>query len=214
MSRFQYDTIAKNDELKRSWMATKPKTARSTRSKASARTDAISILKGDHNRVRQLLRRLEKTTDRATTQRKDLLSEIENEIKVHTTVEEQIFYPAFKKAVRSKSDQEMYFEAIEEHHVVDLVMPEIKSTDAASEQFGAKAKVLKDLIEHHAEEEETEMFPKARKVMSSDQLVELGKQIQSRKKDLQSGLLIRAARTAGTALGTVMNRIGKNRHAA
>jgi hemerythrin-like domain-containing protein len=142
------------------------------------------------------------------------LSEIENEVKVHTTVEEDIFYPAFKEAVRSKSDQEIYFEAIEEHHVVDLVIPEIKSTDAASEQFGAKAKVLKDLIEHHAEEEETEMFPKARKVMSPDELVELGKQIHSRKQDLQSGLMTRAARTAGAALGAVMNRVGKNRRAA
>jgi hemerythrin-like domain-containing protein len=195
-------------------MPTKHKTARSTRRKVSARTDALSILKGDHQKVRRLLRLLENTTDRATTQRKDLLSKIENEVKVHTKVEEEIFYPAFKEAVRSKSDQEIYFEAIEEHHVVDLVIPEIKSTDAASEQFGAKAKVLKGLIEHHAEEEETEMFPKARKVMSPDELVELGKQIHSRKQDLQSGLVTRAARTAGAALGAVMNRVGKNRRAA
>jgi hemerythrin-like domain-containing protein len=195
-------------------MPAKHKTAGSTTRKASAGTDAISILKRDHQRVRQLLRRLENTTDRAATQRKELLSEIENEVKVHTTVEEEIFYPAFKEAVRSKSHKEIYFEAIEEHHVVDLVMPEIKSTDTTSEQFGAKAKVLKDLIEHHAEEEETEMFPKARKAMTPGKLVELGKRIQRRKQDLQSGLMIRAARTAGAALGTVMNRFGKNRPAA
>jgi len=195
-------------------MATKHKSARSTRRKVSARTDAISILTGDHQRVRELLRRLDNTTERATTQRKDLLAEIENEVKVHTTVEEEIFYPAFKEAVRSKSDKEIYAEALEEHHLVDLVMPEIKSTDAASGQFGAKAKVLKDLIEHHAEEEEGEMFPKARKAMTSAELVELGKQIQSRKQDLQAGLVIRVARTAGAALGTVMNKVGKKRRAA
>jgi hemerythrin-like domain-containing protein len=194
-------------------MPTKRKIA-VTRRKVSAKTDAISILKGDHQRVRQLLRRLENSTDKAAKQRKDLLSQIENEVKVHTTIEEEIFYPAFKEAVRSKSDQEIYFEAIEEHRVVDLVMPEIKSTDATSEQFGAKAKVLKDLIEHHAEEEETEMFPKARKVISQSELLEIGKQIQSRKQDLQAGLLTRAARTAGAALGSVMNRVGKNRQAA
>jgi hemerythrin-like domain-containing protein len=195
-------------------MVTKRKPASSPRRKGSARTDAISILKGDHQRVRRLLRRLENTADSATTQRKDLLSEIENEVKVHTTVEEEIFYPAFKEAVRSKSDKEIYFEALEEHHVVDLVMPEIKSTNAASEQFGAKAKVLKDLIEHHAEEEEGEMFPKARKVMSTDELVELGNQIRSRKQDLQSGMMTRAGRTAGGTLGRFMNRFGKNRRAA
>jgi hemerythrin-like domain-containing protein len=195
-------------------MPTKQKAARSTRRKTSPRTDAISILKGDHQTVRQLLRRLDNTTDKATTRRKDLLSEVENEVKVHTTVEEEIFYPAFKEAVRSKSDKEIYFESLEEHHVVDLVLPEIKSTDAASEQFGAKAKVLRDLIEHHAEEEETEMFPKARKVMTPAELVELGKRIESRKQDLQSGFMIRAARTAGAALGSVMNRVGKARRAA
>jgi hemerythrin-like domain-containing protein len=185
-----------------------------TRRTVSAKTDAISILKGDHQRVRQLLRRLENTTDRAAKQRKDLLAQIESEVKVHTTIEEEIFYPAFKEAVRSKSDQELYFEAIEEHHVVDLVMPEIKSTDATSKQFWAKAKVLKDLIEHHAEEEEREMFPKARKYIRQSELLEIGKQIQSRKQDLQAGLLIRAARTAGAALGSVMNRVGRNRQAA
>jgi len=95
-------------------MPTKPKRA-VTRRKVSAKTDAISILKGDHQRVRQLLRRLENTTDRAATQRKDLLAQIESEVKVHATIEEKIFYPAFKEAVRSKSDQKLYFEAIEEH---------------------------------------------------------------------------------------------------
>src|SRR5690349_5227357 len=73
--------------LKRSGMPSKHKAAVPPRRKASTRTNAISLLKGDHQRVRLLLRRLENTTDRATTQRRDLLSEIENEVKVHTTVE-------------------------------------------------------------------------------------------------------------------------------
>ena len=195
-------------------MPTAAKSRASSRRKVSGRTDAISILKADHQKVRQLLQRLEKTTERGSKQRKDLLSQVEKEVKAHTTVEEEIFYPAFKAAVRSKSDQDIYFEAIEEHHVVELVLPEIKGTNAASEEFGAKAKVLKDLIEHHAEEEESEMFPKARKVMSPHQLLWLGKQIQSRKQELQAGLLTRAARTAGSALGNVMSRVGKNRRAA
>jgi hypothetical protein len=122
--------------------------------------------------------------------------------------------PGLQESRSLESDQEIYFEALEEHHVVDLVLPEIKSTDAASEQFGAKAKLLKDLIEHHAEEEETEMFPKTRKLISQDELREVGKQIQIRKQHLQAGLLIRAARTAGSALGSVMNKVGRNRTAA
>ena len=85
---------------------------------------------------------------------------------------------------------------------------------SGARQFGAKAKVLKDLIEHHAGEEETEMFPKARTALGPAKLLELGKHIQDRKEELQSGLLTRAARTAGAALGTVMKKVGTKKRAA
>jgi hemerythrin-like domain-containing protein len=65
------------------------------------------------------------------------------------------------------------------------VLPEIKGTDPSSEVFGAKAKVLKELIEHHAEEEEKEMFKRARRVMDAAQLRELGARMALRKKQLQ-----------------------------
>src|SRR5205807_4333661 len=101
-------------------------------------------------------------------------------------IEEEIFYPAYKEAVR-KSDGHLYFEAVEEHHIVDVVLTEIKAATVQSEEFSAKAKLLKELIEHHAGEEETQMFPKARKVIGNDELRELGRQIQERKLQLQSG---------------------------
>jgi len=142
----------------------------------------------DHKNVRQLLKRLEATTERSTDQREQLLSNIESEVKMHTMIEEEIFYPAYKDAVRTRDDKELYFEALEEHHVVDLVMPEIKSTETNSDDFGAKAKVLKDLIEHHAKEEETQMFPKARKAMGAARLKELGQEIQERKHELSTFL--------------------------
>jgi len=87
--------------------------------------------------------------------------------------------------VKKKDDREMYQEALEEHHVVDLVMPEVKECDPAGEVFAAKAKVLKELIEHHADEEEKEMFKRARKVMDAAELRELGQRLQARKKELQ-----------------------------
>ena len=146
--------------------------------------DAIALLKADHQKVRGLLSQLEKSTERSADRRKTLLSKIEMEVKAHTTVEEEIFYPAYRDAVRSKNDRELYQEAIEEHHVVDLVLPEIKGTDPSSEVFGAKAKVLKELIEHHAEEEEKEMFKKARRALGAEQLRELGQRIAQRKKQL------------------------------
>jgi hemerythrin-like domain-containing protein len=147
--------------------------------------DAIALLKADHEKVRGLLSQLEKSTERSADRRRALLAKIEAEVKVHTTVEEEIFYPAYRDAVRKKEDRELYQEALEEHHVVDLVLPEIKGTDPSSEVFGAKAKVLKELIEHHAEEEEKEMFKRARRVMDAAQLRELGARMARRKKQLR-----------------------------
>jgi hemerythrin-like domain-containing protein len=148
----------------------------------STQTDAITLLKQDHATVKKLLKQLESAED--SDSRQELLQKVETEVKVHTQIEEELFYPAFKEAARSEKEEEIYFEALEEHHVVDLVMPEIKDTDADDETFAAKAKVLKDLIEHHAEEEETQMFPKARKLMGMEELRMLGGQLQERKQEL------------------------------
>ena len=146
--------------------------------------DAIALLKADHQKVRGLLSQLEKSTERSADRRKTLLAKIEAEVKVHTTIEEEIFYPAYRDAVKKKEDKELYQEALEEHHVVDLVMPELKDADPAGEIFAAKATVLKELIEHHAEEEEKEMFPKARRALGAVALRELGAEMEDRKRSL------------------------------
>ena len=146
--------------------------------------DAITLLKEDHKKVKGLLSQLEKTTERSAARRTKLLSQIEAEMKVHTTIEEEIFYPAYRDAVKKKDDRELYQEALEEHHVVKLVLPEIKGTDPGSEVFGAKAKVLKELIEHHAGEEEEEMFPKARRALGMAELRDLGARMEERKRAL------------------------------
>lgn len=149
--------------------------------------DAIALLKEDHRKVRALLSELEDTTERASAKREELLTTIEQELTIHTKIEEEIFYPAFRDAAEKKDDKDLYYEALEEHHVVDLVLPEIKETDADSEEFGAKAKVLKDLVEHHAEEEETEMFPRAQKLMDREELIRLGGELAQAKESMASG---------------------------
>ena len=146
--------------------------------------DAIALLKADHKKVKGLLEDLESTSERGAKKREKLLGQIEKELQVHTDIEETIFYPAFREAVAKKEDREMYFEALEEHHVVKLVLPEMKETDPASEEFGAKSKVLKELVKHHAKEEEKEMFPAAKKVLDKDELIELGGRMEARKKEL------------------------------
>lgn len=148
--------------------------------------DAIALLEEDHNKVRELLSKLTGTTERAAKSRTDLLQQIEKELQVHTALEEEIFYPAFRDA-DGKEHEKMYHEAIEEHRAVEeLVLPDLKKTDPQSAQFSGRAKVLKELIEHHAEEEEEEMFQKARDAFSKDQLMELGEKMATRKKELMA----------------------------
>jgi hemerythrin superfamily protein len=159
--------------------------------------DAIALLKDDHQQVRALLGELEETTDKAASKREKLLGSIEQELTIHTRIEEEIFYPAFREAARKKDDAKLYYEAVEEHHVVDMVLPEIKGTGVESDQFAAKAKVLKDLVEHHAEEEETEMFPRARKLMTRDELLRLGVEMARLKESMARGLVGRLTGLVG-----------------
>jgi len=147
--------------------------------------DAIQLLKADHAEMRELLGELESTTARALKKRRDLIVEIEAKLKAHTTIEEEIFYPAFKRAGEKSDDDKMYFEALEEHRAAgDLVLPDLVKTDPGSEKFSGRAKVLKELVEHHADEEEKEMFPRAKKLLSKDELANLGERMEQRKDEL------------------------------
>lgn len=150
--------------------------------------NAIDLLKEDHERVRHLMGQLGETTSRAAKTRTDLLEKIARELQVHTRIEEEIFYPAFRKAGDSEHD-EMYFEAKEEHRAVDsLVLPDLQKTDVQSDSFTGRFKVLKELVEHHIEEEEEEMFPEANKSMDDEMLLELGERMAERKKELMKEL--------------------------
>jgi hypothetical protein len=152
--------------------------------KSSRASDAIALLTKDHETVRGILKRLDAV--KGASQRKTLYEKVRDEVQVHAQIEEEIFYPAFRSAAEGKEDAKLFFEAKEEHHLVDVVMDELAGGDPAGAPYAAKCKVLKDLIEHHAEEEEDEMFPEARKLMGKDALVDLGRRLLDRKKALQA----------------------------
>ncbi|GHA92120.1 hemerythrin domain-containing protein [Modicisalibacter luteus] len=148
--------------------------------------NALELLKEDHDKVRDLLSQLTNTTERAEKKRPELLAKIEKEVMVHSKIEEEIFYPAFKKASGKQNDR-MYYEAQEEHHAVnDLVLPDLKAADPTGTEFSGRAKVVKELLEHHIDEEEEEMFEQARKTMSERELEALGEQMLARKKELMA----------------------------
>lgn len=146
--------------------------------------DAIQLLKSDHKTVKGLLEELTATTSRATKRRAALLQEIHLNLHAHTTIEEEIFYPAYRDA-GGKEQEKLYFEALEEHRAAeDLVLPDLLNTEPDSEQFSGRAKVLKELIEHHIEEEEQELFKQARQLLDKATLQELGESMAQRKEEV------------------------------
>ena len=149
--------------------------------------DALTLLTNDHQKMRKLLTELESTTERGVKTREELYSTIKGELTIHEIIEEEIFYPALKEHPKAK---EIVLEGYEEHHVVDTVMAELENLPVDDESWGAKAKVMKENVEHHMEEEEGEMFKKARQVFDTDELEALGARMNELK---QLGLQVGAA---------------------
>ena len=146
--------------------------------------NAITMLKADHVVIKRLLRELNEAT--TVKQRERLAGELERALKTHAQIEEEVFYPAFKARTEKTDDVDMFYEAAEEHHVVDMVLPALKAANPKSHEFEAKAKVMKDLVEHHIKEEEGEMFAAARKVFEDQQLRELGDLMQARRESIEA----------------------------
>lgn len=141
--------------------------------------DALTLLKDDHDKVRRMLVLGEDTTERAEKTRADVVGKIKEEMLIHERIEEEIFYPALKEHPKAK---EIALEGFEEHHVVDEIMGELEHTDVTDEHWSAKFTVMKENIEHHMEEEEGEMFDRARQVFSREELEQLGGRMMELKK--------------------------------
>jgi hemerythrin-like domain-containing protein len=150
--------------------------------------NAIELLKEDHAKVKQLLEQISGTTERAAKTRTELLKKIAMELQVHTALEEETFYPALREA-GGKDELKMFHEAKEEHRAVNaLVLPDLLETEPGSVEFSGRIKVLKELLEHHIEEEESEMFPDASELLGEEELMTLGQKMADRKKDLRASL--------------------------
>lgn len=139
--------------------------------------NAISLLKQEHEEVKKLLNKLMETSEGAVKTRSDLLEKIATKLRAHTKIEEEILYPALRDAGSDK-EKKMYYEAMEEHRAVeDLVLPDLEATDPASNEFAGRAKVLKELLEHHIEEEESELFPDVEQLFDPSQLTSMGEKM-------------------------------------
>ena len=145
--------------------------------------DPFDLLEDDHKKVKKLLGELDDTTEKALKTRQELFARIKQEMLVHEALEEEILYPTLKEHDKTK---EVSLEGYEEHHVVNEIMAELEEVPVDDERWVAKFAVMKENVEHHIEEEEEEMFVKARQVLDKAQIEELGDKMERRKKELQA----------------------------
>lgn len=145
---------------------------------------ATDILKEDHGTVKGLFKEYRALEEGEDAEKKRVFHEIDRALTVHAAVEEEIFYPAVK-ALDKEEPVDQVLEAREEHLIVKTLLGQLEALAPGDETFDAKMKVLMEAVEHHAEEEEKEMFPSARKGLGEEELRRLGELITERKAVLE-----------------------------
>ena len=155
--------------------------ARKSASSRGRAQDAIAILRADHRKVSELFEQYEST--RSAAKKQTIVATICQELTIHAMVEEEIFYPEVKAALR---DKELVPEAIVEHATLKEFIAQVDGKVPDGEMFDAKIKVMSEYVKHHVKEEQNEMFPKVRK--SKLDLRELGMRMAFRKEELAKQL--------------------------
>jgi len=139
--------------------------------------DAVSMLREDHRKVKQLFQQFEEASD--TNTKRQIAEQALKELKVHAALEEELFYPAVRQEI---DEEEKIDEAVEEHHVAKLLIAELSRMKPSDEHFDAKFKVLAESVKHHIEEEEGEVIPEVEGELDTDGL---GQKMAQRKETLE-----------------------------
>lgn len=141
--------------------------------------NAIDLLESQHREVEKLFSRVESA--KTSSEKQKLFETIADKLAVHATIEEHQFYPT----VRAKRTEDILLESLEEHVGIKRVLADLLRTSASDETFDAKLKVLKEQVEHHVKEEETDLFPKSRKVVDKTTLEALGQEMSAEQAELE-----------------------------
>ena len=148
--------------------------------------DALSLLRKDHRTVEALFKQFEK----GKGNKREIVKRIIKELAVHAAIEEQVFYPAVRKASQDASRrddaEDMVLEALEEHHIVKWTLDELAKMTPADERFEAKVTVLIESVRHHVKEEQDDLFPKVQRLFEPAELRELGRLLEKGKKTAPS----------------------------
>ena len=141
--------------------------------------DAIELLESQHREVEDLFSQIEDA--KGAKEKEQLFEQIADALAMHAAIEEHHFYPA----VRAKKTKDILLESLEEHLGIKRVLADLMKVDASDETFDAKIKVLKEQVEHHVEEEESDLFPKAKKLLSSEELDALAQEMTAEQTELE-----------------------------
>jgi hemerythrin superfamily protein len=160
--------------------------------------DPIKFLESQHREVEELFEKIEKTSDRATKTRNSLFAVLATKIELHAQIEEKVLYPAGKPV-----DEDTTLEAYEEHALVRDMIKKVQKTKSSDETFMAKVTLLKELIEHHVKEEESEYFPKLKEKLGDEALADLGLKLKRAHDRLKTPRLVR---TRTSSRGTSSRR--------
>ena len=155
--------------------------SRSSRASPRAGRDATALLKQDHQKVSRLFEQFERGRDAA--QKLEVFQNIKNELTVHTTIEEEIFYPDLERQREGRLSDQVR-EAHEEHDEVKQMLARADGLEGDSAELEELVRSIRESVEHHVQEEEGEMFPRAREVFSATELKEIGARLEARKKEL------------------------------
>jgi hemerythrin superfamily protein len=142
--------------------------------------DVYKLLRQDHETVKSIFEELEGTTDRAVKKREALFHDLNTELTVHALAEEKLLYPLLKE---EEETREAALEAIEEHKVAKRLLKELEAGDKGTEEWLARLKVLRENVEHHVEEEEGELFRKAKAVLRGEEAERLGAEMEAFKEE-------------------------------
>lgn len=144
--------------------------------------DAIALLKQDHREVEQLFSRFEKASEKAGKLKRKLVDQMIAALSKHAAIEEALFYPAARAALKDMDADDIVLESLEEHHLVKWTLNELLGMAPDAERFEAKVTVLMESVRHHVKEEEKDLFPKLKKLMAKEQLNALGEAMAQAKK--------------------------------
>lgn len=145
--------------------------------------DAIELLKSDHEKVLQLFSKFEKTKDKDADAKRDLVENVCSQLTVHAQIEEELFYPALRDVL---DDQDLLDEALVEHDMAKQLIADLESMEPDEDLYDAKFTVLGEYVKHHIDEEEKEIFTKAKK--AGLDMDTLGADMRDRKQELMEEL--------------------------